>query len=652
MEQTYYNSAEAGKIPTLAEASWQVFSPFLSRYQWAFDDPSHSPRVQEIESAIRNKGRKGSNTFMREGSWKYILRPLQSWAFEKAIANGRKIYYVSYGAQALLYFDIDLHYAWQTQEEGQKARQLLDEIFPQQLFWSQSSRGLNGYLKVDLQRRDYENANSIIDDLEKALQLYLASNKNLADFEIKGRISYFQAGKFFWKQYGKLPIHTPGWNFPRLQEFKSKPAVGLQGLGALCNQIKASIPQEVLQRHRDYKKLLGVAPHFENRFFFVTPVIEKALVEKYGEDWRYRFMDWREREDGIWLADYYYRPGQIPVTEKELREEEQNHVHEKQTQTSQALSGLVAAADQANKEHASRTNAKDHGMVQPAPSWIKPSAHQRSQFNLDLCDLRTEPDSLKRQREALFRLARYLKRVPTLDESLRLFKEERLFTGTWSENENRRKARTAGTLAFIAETFDISQCANDSVNVGKYEAWAKQRFPNGIRGRNRRNMTEDGQVVEIEHGVPVSPEFIAIFLAVCEFALLLDKNKDKTLPHRRAEEVWNALFARGVVAVRFCSRKWAVCREEMVRYGIVQITDRNYGPNKAMEWALGNFFPFLGLWKTPKRPGLLEPEVFTRKKNTTTRTHNTLLRKQSLDLPVITPSGLSRPPPGSKSVSL
>src|SRR5207253_10248214 len=134
MKLTTYNSAAARKIPTLAEATFQVFSPFLSRYQWALDDPTHSPRAEEITSAINNRGRKGSNTFLRADGWKYILRPLQSWAFEQAIARKHKIYYVSYGSQALLYFDVDLHYAWQTAEECQKPA----------CCWTKSSRNCSG----------------------------------------------------------------------------------------------------------------------------------------------------------------------------------------------------------------------------------------------------------------------------------------------------------------------------------------------------------------------------------------------------------------------------------------------------------------------------------------------------------------------------
>jgi hypothetical protein len=55
---------------------------------------------------------------------------------------------------------------------------------------------------------------------------------------------------------------------------------------------------------------------------------------------------------------------------------------------------------------------------------------------------------------------------------------------------------------------------------------------------------------------------------------LIDKNQDTTLPHRRAEQLWESLFAKGLLPIRFCARKWAVCRELLVEYGIIWITNR------------------------------------------------------------------------------
>jgi hypothetical protein len=112
METSSYVATPGAKIISLAEASWQVFSPFLGRYQWAFDEPSNSPRKAEIAHAILNRGKTGCCTFDRPEGYRYILPVLHPRHFEKAVDGRRKIYYVSYGKQALLYLDIDLHYAW------------------------------------------------------------------------------------------------------------------------------------------------------------------------------------------------------------------------------------------------------------------------------------------------------------------------------------------------------------------------------------------------------------------------------------------------------------------------------------------------------------------------------------------------------------
>ena len=189
MKLTIYNSANTSKFPTLAEASWQEFSKFLSRYQWALDDPSHSPRSIEIAKAIQNRGQKGACTSYRENGEKVVLRPLHAWVFDKAL-HSRKVFYVSYGKLALLYFDIDLHYAWQTKQDGQEAQELLSRLCPH-LFWSESSRGFNGDLKVDLHGQTYHTANKVFERSEKALQLFLAYYKNLADFEIKAGLGIY-----------------------------------------------------------------------------------------------------------------------------------------------------------------------------------------------------------------------------------------------------------------------------------------------------------------------------------------------------------------------------------------------------------------------------------------------------------------------------
>ena len=137
-----------------------------------------------------------------------------------------------------------------------------------------------------------------------------------------------------------------------------------------------------------------------------------------------------------------------------------------------------------------------------------------------------------------------------------------------------------------------------------------------------------------------------------EFALVIDRNQDGSLPHHRAESVWEALSAKGLVAVPFCARKWAVCREEMVKHGVVLITDRDYHHGKAMRWAVGPYFPFLGLWKAKKQPSLIGPGTLPGEKEKQKEEPNTWLRKQPAWKTTIAGLALSRPPPKAAPFSI
>jgi hypothetical protein len=498
------------------------------------------------------------------------------------------------------------------------------------LLWAESSRGHNGYLKVDLRGADYERANEVFARLEGALRRFLAYYQDLADFEVKGRVGYLKGDEYAWASYGKLPIHSPDWDFARLEEFQGKPAVRLHCLETLCRRIEEQVPPDVLERHKARKKGLGNAPMVRDGSFLVTPAVEQALLALHGVAWRCLFAGWHEdRDGGVWLDLKYYRPGQAPVTEWELRKE---------------------------RERAEAAGPEEPDPVpvgQPPPPKPDVAAKEEAEakklppkLNVKLADLASEPDSFVRQKEALYRLARYLKRVPSQQEALRYLRAERLYTPPWEAHLGRRKSRVRSILNFIALTFDPAKCAKGSVNVAKYDAWAEKKFPGGLVARGRRDLTEYGEVVDGPQ-VNVGPGFIAAFVAVCEFALVIDKNRDGSLPHRRAEELWQALYAKGLLSVPFCARKWAACRDELERYGVVKVTDRDYGPGKAMKWATGPYFPFLGLWKGQKQRSLVGAGTLPGgRRGTREEGHNTWLSQQ----PPETGSGVrlrpARPPPG------
>lgn len=97
---------------TYAQEVYNFFQFVAHPYRRCWDRPAKSPRNEEIESAIKNKGKEGSHTFLRD-TGRFILHRMQEWMF-KPTYEGRKHYYTSDRRMALPYFDVDCHKAFQT----------------------------------------------------------------------------------------------------------------------------------------------------------------------------------------------------------------------------------------------------------------------------------------------------------------------------------------------------------------------------------------------------------------------------------------------------------------------------------------------------------------------------------------------------------
>lgn len=235
-------------------------------------------------------------------------------------------------------------------------------------------------------------------------------------------------GEYEWAQFGKLPLHS-AWDFAKMDEFSQKPTVSLSRVKVLCELLEKKIPQDVLDRHNLHKKSLGEKPIVDGFFFLVTPTMQKRLEAKYGEDWRRRhWPNGYQNEEECWLPTECYRPKRLPRTEAEALQE---------------------TLKKQNPPKAPRES-------QPVPI-VKSIPHKTpSQLNLDFSDVMNEPDSFKRQQRALVRFARYLKRVPTVEEALTLIRHHRLFSGSWEEHEAKRRIRVNSILEFISQTFDAS----------------------------------------------------------------------------------------------------------------------------------------------------------------------------------------------------
>jgi hypothetical protein len=218
---------------------------------------------------------------------------------------------------------------------------------------------------------------------------------------------------------------------------------------------------------------------------------------------------------------------------------------------------------------------------------------------------RDDPNSFTRQQGAMLELSRKLGRVASLEEGLQFIRGNRLFTGEWSDNENRREDRVTYLLDSVSQTFDPNKCrrsddASDisNINLGKYDNWAQSFVGGEIRGIKKR-VDEYGNIVE-RHGVTIDWKVVSIFLSLAEYCCVVNRNDDGTVPQIWAERIWRVLCDSGRISVKWDDRKWKTARDWLERRGVIKIVDRNWwfgqGNGQAMKWAVANDFDRLHVW--------------------------------------------------------
>lgn len=535
------NRPENEQAKQQAEEIWSFLRQFVSPYQVALDSPAAGPRNAEIESAIQNRGKKGCCTFQRENG-KYILQKFRPHLIQRSLRTGERLFFCSgTGREMLAYLDTDCHQVWQSPEDAALARRLI-ECLDLPLYGIGSDRGQNQYLRIQRGWHTPEMANAVLLKLQHAIRLLLAKYECFADFEIKGTIGHLENGHWQRGSFGKLPIHRPEFVFDKFVADLSD-GVAIQDLDCLATKIIEQIPQSVLDEMITRKAELY--KQHESPYIELSPTHETRL-RRLGT-WQAAMCTRRELEDGtVLILRSYLEMSKSSVTP------------------------LPAASDGCTIRWTSR---------------------------LPTCDtdhLSDEPDSFKRQHEALLILARRMKCLPTLEQALDYIKENGLYSGDWHDHEKRRKHRVKTLLAYIGKTFDSNKSAKGSVPLGKYDNWVAKEYPHGIKGirqSNRPDMTVE------RRSVSVSRQWVSVAMSVIEFLLLIDGMPDGGLPQWRAEQLWNALKNRGAIKVSWDQRKWRLLRETLVAHEVITITDRTYKfGEKAMCWATGKFFPFLRNW--------------------------------------------------------
>jgi hypothetical protein len=180
-----------------------------------------------------------------------------------------------------------------------------------------------------------------------------------------------------------------------------------------------------------------------------------------------------------------------------------------------------------------------------------------------------------------------LGRVPTEIEALAFISAEGLYTGTWSDNFRDRENRVKQILARIAKTFDPTKCSS---NVHQLEAHSLQQkrafvqhyYPRGIAYHHDPGVTQPSNI---------SCEHAAVFLTITEFCLIHSPNPDASVPRERFESLWKQMRERKLTSACWNRHHWIRLRELFVNEGMIEITDREFAPGKAMRWRITSRFP-------------------------------------------------------------
>lgn len=265
--------------------------------------------------------------------------------------------------------------------------------------------------------------------------------------------------------------------------------------------------------------------------------------------------------------------------------------------------------------------------------------------------LRDEPDSLVRQRDALLVFCRANKRVVSIIEALAFIRQQRLYTGDWNEGLGRRTIRVGQILDFIGHTFDVNKCRSSrpvvTVNLKRFVRWA--RICDGWRAE-RTTVDEYGRIMRKRDRTVVGPDFLAVFMAVVEYVLITDRNEDDTVPQERAKAIWDDLYRTGQTNVKYCPRKWAICRNRLESMGVIRI-DHTHFHGQAMKWWPTDLFPCQPKeWKAEKVRGMLDPVELGEflKEKREGEQHNSLLQHLAINGEVLD-VWASFPPPARGS---
>ena len=532
------------------DAAYDHLGKYCNHLQWAFRSPRNSPRKREIVRAIKERGTPGCHTNDR-GGWNYILKVLGPWAF--AVAQGKplpepkkprrgksrkrpertKLYYCSHENWILAYIDIDRHQPHQSWQDCENTRLAIDTWARDHgiaIYWIKSARGYNGYIKIAAWGSPPENSNYVLGRLWGALKRVIsAASADVADLEICGQVGYLKDdGTWKWGKYGKLPIHSLDFN---LEAMRKNPEITMTRLEVVVEEAMTTLSPPKARMPGPFIKL---TPTLQKKLEANPLLHREAMTDSITDD-----------EGTFWVRRDVVKPPKAPAPA-----------------VNQPEKPNLIAIDVAES---SNTGKSDPRIIARVPD-----------------ELRDEPDSFRRQLYGVLPLARKLKRVPTVEEAELHIKANCLFSGDWEDNQAARTRRIEWIIKYIAQTFDPAKCSKGQIELGKFDAYVRQRFPEGICFEESR-LNQDGETYRRETFVDC--DWISKALGIIDHALT-DRNQDQSLPQERAKQHWLAIYKTG-----WDDQKWKAVRETLSKSEVVKIIDRTYYPGQAMKWDWGAFFP-------------------------------------------------------------
>ena len=188
--------------------------------------------------------------------------------------------------------------------------------------------------------------------------------------------------------------------------------------------------------------------------------------------------------------------------------------------------------------------------------------------------------------------------VPSNEDFLTHLKVNRLYTGDWDDPQTDRSHRTARILDFTLQNFDPEKLGRGEGRWGNFPVleWLRdyarhnygQLAGNVLKDKDKLIFKNDGTIESGRHSQKcrVSSVFVHHCIRVI-LTCMEDLPENDGLPEDRIVKAWDLLPG----APAWNRDHYAIVRNFLEDRGVVDIYDKNHGPNKCWRWRKGRNYP-------------------------------------------------------------